>query len=406
MSTATTDMLADEAPPLDKTAAVRPRLEAVDLLRGIVMVVMVLDHTREYFTDIRLDPTDLSKTTAALFLTRWITHFCAPTFIFLAGVSAYLYGCREGRTPRDVSRFLLTRGLWLVALELTLVNFAWTFDPRLENLTLQVIWAIGCSMIALAGLVFLPRTAIALVALAMIFGHNLLDGIRADQLGILRPLWLILHEPGMLIDTPHLKIFALYPLIPWIAVLAAGYAVGPVMRFESPRRRRTLLDIGLVVTFAFLLLRAGGLYGDPVAWPMQTSYLGCALAFLDCEKYPPSLLYLLMTLGPAMIALAAFDRAKGKLAQPLITFGRVPFLYYIAHVFLIHVLAIAVAAAMNIDVAWLFRGLPPMNKPPQFAFGLPLIYTLWLVVVALLYPHCRWFAGVKQRRKDWWLTYL
>jgi uncharacterized membrane protein len=386
--------------PLRVTA--RPRLDSIDLLRGLIMVLMALDHTRDFFGTSAMNPRDVHDPT--LFLTRWVTHFCAPIFIFLAGLSAFLYG-NGGRTRQEVSFFLFTRGAWLVLLEFTVVLFGWTFDPAFNFFVLQVIWAIGGSMIALAGMIHLPRAIIATLALAMIAGHNLLDGIKAEQLQAFGWLWLLLHEPGLMNPVPGLKVLALYPLVPWIGVMAAGYAFGPVMNFPEPQRRRRLLGSGILLVGIFVGLRAVNTYGDPAAWQPSPTWGASLLSFINCEKYPPSLLYLAMTLGPGLVGLALFEGARGRLAGWLITFGRVPFLYYIAHIYLIHLVAVAVAAFADADLAWLFQGTP-MTKPDEYGVSLPVVYVLWLGIVLALYPLCRWFAALKRRRNDWWLSYL
>jgi uncharacterized membrane protein len=384
----------------------RPRLDSIDLLRGLVMVIMVLDHTRDFFGASGMNPRDVNE--PLLFLTRWVTHFCAPTFVFLAGVSAFLYGSRPGRTAGDVSRFLLTRGLWMVLLELTVVNFGWSFDARFEFVALQVIWAIGWSMIALSLLVHLPRVFVAALAVGVIVGHNLLDAFDASHFGALGWLWNILHQPAELQPSADRTILALYPLIPWVGVMAAGYAIGPVMLREPARRRETLMVLGTVAVAAFVLVRATNGYGDPGRWSANAdSVLGPALSFVNCEKYPPSMLFLAMTLGPALLALAAFNRAgDGPLARVLVTFGRAPLLFYVAHLYLLHLLAIGVSLAMTGEAAWLFSATALMNKPAGFGFGLGVVYALWLSVVTMLYPLSKWFAGIKQRRKEWWLSYL
>jgi uncharacterized membrane protein len=380
----------------------RARLDSIDLLRGLIMVLMVLDHTRDFFGISAMNPRDVHD--PALFLTRWVTHFCAPIFIFLAGLSAFLYGTR-GRTRQEVSLFLFTRGAWLVLLELTVVLFGWTFDPAFNFFVLQVIWAIGWSMIALAGLIHLPHVALVAFALSVIAGHNLLDGIRAEQLPGFAPLWLLLHEPGFLQPAPGIKVLAVYPLVPWIAVMAAGYAFGPVMNFPERQRRRWLIGTGVSLVGVFVVLRALNVYGDPVAWQPSASWSASVLSFINCEKYPPSLLYLAMTLGPGLIALALFENVRGRLAGWLITFGAVPFFYYIVHIYLIHVVAIAAAAFAGADLAWLFQD-PIGTKPNGYGVSLPLIYVLWFAFLLALYPLCRWFAALKQRRHDWWLSYL
>jgi uncharacterized membrane protein len=383
----------------------RVRLDSIDLLRGLVMVLMALDHTRDFFTASGFNPRDVSD--PALFLTRWITHFCAPVFVFLAGTSAFLYGARV-RTAREVSRFLFTRGLWLVLLEVTIVRFAWTFSVFPDFVPLQVIWVIGISMMVLSGLIHLPRWAIGGVGIGMIVGHNLLDGIQAEQLGQFGWLWNVLHQPALLRPASDVAVFALYPLIPWIGVMAAGFALGPVMLLEPTHRRRWLIGLGVVVTVGFVLLRSTNVYGDPAPWALYDNLSATVLSFLNTEKYPPSALYLAMTLGPALVALAEFESARGKLARVFIIFGRVPLFYYVAHLLLLHTLAVVSAAAVLGDIAWLFGGLPigAEAKPEGYGLGLPGVYLLWILVVAALYLPCRWFAKLKRRRNDVWLSYL
>ena len=381
---------------------VRPRLDAIDLLRGLVMAVMVLDHVRDFVAGGAMNPRDVHD--PALFLTRWVTHFCAPVFVLLAGVSASLYAGR-GRSRGDVALFLLSRGLWLVLLELTVVRFGWTFSLAPDFVVLQVIWAIGVSMIVLAGLVFLPRGVIAALALVVLAGHNLLDGVTADRFGPAGWVWNVLHQPALLSPRSGVTVLPLYSLIPWVAVMAAGYALGPVFRGEPEDRRTALLSIGATVTVAFILLRAINAYGDPTPWSSQGAFVPTLLSFLNCEKYPPSLLYLCMTLGPALMLLAVADGLRGRVATALITLGRVPLAFYVAHVFLVHAIAVFLWGAATGDVRWLFAGLP-ISDPPESGFGLPAVYATWVLALAILYPVCHWFAGVKQRRREWWLSYL
>jgi uncharacterized membrane protein len=383
-------------------AAGRVRLDSVDLLRGLVMLLMALDHTRDFFAAGGPNPRDIAD--PALFLTRWVTHFCAPTFIFLAGVSAFLYGER-GRSVGEVSWFLLTRGLWLILIEFTLMRLCWTFSLHADVFVMQVIWVTGASMVVLAGLVHLPRWAIATIGLAMIAGHNLLDGIDADELGQAGWLWKLLHEPGLIEIGPHARLFVLYVLVPWSGVMAAGYALGPVFRLDLARRRSFLLRTGAAITAGFIVLRASNLYGDPAAWSVQGSALATALSFIDCEKYPPSLLYLMMTLGPALILLALFERAHGAFAGVVTTFGRVPFFFYVVHVAFIHALAVGFAWITVGDVGWMF-GVSFSQKPASYGLGLPGVYIVWLCVLAALYPPCRAFAALKRRRREWWWSYL
>ena len=326
--------------PADPTVATgaRPRLNSIDLLRGLVLMVMALDHTRDFFGASAMNPRDVAE--PALFMTRWITHFCAPIFVLLAGMSAYLYGAR-GRTTGELSRFLLTRGFWLIAIEFTVVRFGWMFAFNLDYFIMQVIFAIGASMVVLAALVHLPRWAIAAIGVTLIAGHNLLDGIKAEDFGALGWVWNILHQPAMLTSADGMRLFALYPLIPWIGVMAAGYALGPLFKAERTARVQWLALLGLAVTAGFVLLRATNLYGDPQAWVAHESVLATLLSFINTEKYPPSLLYLMMTLGPGLLLLAAFETARGRVVDTVVTFGRVPFAYYIAHIYLIHALAVA-----------------------------------------------------------------
>ena len=377
------------------------RLDSIDLLRGLVMVVMALDHTRDFFAAGGFNPRDV--TDPALFLTRWITHFCAPTFVLLTGISAFLYG--TGRQTSEVSRYLFTRGCWLVLIEVTLVRVGWSFNFHFDHLVLQVIFAIGASMIVLAALIHLPRWAIATVGVVMIAGHNMLDGVKAEQLGAAAPIWNLLHQPGLLDLGTNYKLFVLYPLIPWIGVMATGYSLGPLFTTERTVRVQRLFILGGAITAGFVILRASKLYGDPTPWAVQGRPFVTLLSFINCEKYPPSLLYLAMTLGPALLLLAAFERARGIVVDWITTFGRVPFFYYVVHIFLIHALAIVFAWATIGEAPWLLGAFPP-QKPAAYGLGLAGVYTVWILVVISLYPVCRWFADIKRRRTEWWWSYL
>jgi uncharacterized membrane protein len=385
--------------------AARRRVNSIDLLRGLVMALMALDHTRDFFAAGSMNPRDFAE--PAVFLTRWVTHFCAPTFILLAGVSAHLHGAR-GRSTQEISRFLLTRGLWLILIELTLVRFAWRFNFDLKVVVFQVIWVIGASMVVLAGLVHLPRWIIAVVGLGVILGHNLLDGIRAEHFvtagWVWGWAWSFLHQPALLRGGSWAA-YPLYSLLPWVGVMALGYAMGPIMQLEQARRRRLLLALGAGVCVGFVLLRASNLYGDPVAWTAQDGWLATALSFIDCQKYPASLLYLMMTLGPAMMALAAVEGARGRLAGWATTIGRVPLLYYVLHLYLIHGLAVLFATITLGDSSWLFAG-SPLHKPADYGLPLSGVYAVWLCVVIALYPVCRRFAALKQNRREWWWSYM
>ena len=362
------------------------------------MALMALDHTRDFFSGGGWNPRDV--TDPALFLTRWITHFCAPTFIFIAGLAAYLYGA-WGRSLAETSRFLFTRGLLLILIEFTVVKLGWTFSFNFDQLAAGVIWAIGASMVVLAALVYLPRVALAIVAVALIVGHNLLDGIRAENLGSVGWVWYFLHQPGFVRLGNGTTVFVLYPLIPWIGVMAAGYALGPVMELDAEIRRRQLLRLGVVITAGFVLLRATNLYGDPAPWTMQETWSATVLSFLNCEKYPPSLLFLMMTHGLALLLLAAFENVRGRLARWLTTYGRVPFFFYVTHLYLIHGLAVAFVLAMYSSLSGSLSA-----ETRAVALSLAGVYLVWLFVLILLYPLCHWFAALKQRRTELWWSYL
>lgn len=393
------------------TEATPQRLASIDLLRGIVMVLMALDHTRDFFTNAFFNPLDLAQTTPALFFTRWITHYCAPIFVLLAGAGAYLYGV-NGRSSGEVARFLFTRGLLLIVLEFTLVHLGWFFQFEYHFLLAQVIWMIGWSMVILAGLVLLrlPLWGMATLGILMIAGHNLLDSISADEFGLLQWIWIILHEPDIIQLAPGRQMLAYYPLVPWMGVIAIGYALGKLFLFTPPIRQKWLLGLGIVTTLAFILLRWNNLYGDPQPWSPQTSALLTCLSFVNTDKYPPSLLFLLMTLGPAFLLLAFFERVNtaNGLARALMIFGQVPLFYYVLHLIVIHAAAVLFSYARHGEASWLF-GTDWMFRaglPAGYGYGLPLVYLVWLGVVILLYPVCYWFAQFKKRTRSPWLSYF
>ncbi len=381
-----------------KRVRARTRLASIDLLRGLVIVLMALDHVRDYFTAARFSPLDLEQTDPPLFLTRWITHFCAPVFVLLAGVSARLVAQRC--TTDELRRFLLTRGLWLIVLEFTVVTFAWTVNLRYEyGLVMQVIWALGVSMIALAALVGLPVRVVAFVGLVLVAGHNLLDGVTPVQFVAWAPLWNVLHVQG---PTPFG--FVLYPLLPWVGVMALGFALGGVYAWDAPRRRRTLIAIGAAAILAFVVLRLANGYGDPQPWTRQATATLTVLSFLNVSKYPPSLLYLLATLGPALVMLAMFETVRGRFAAVIEVFGRVPLFFYVLHIALAHLAAGLIALWMGFGTAVLADMF--LKLPDGWGFGLAGVYLAWAGVLATLYPVCHWFSDVKRRRRDWWLAYL
>ncbi len=401
----------------------RRRLDSIDLLRGIVMVIMLLDHSRAFLHAgvLQYDPTDLTRTSTAVFFTRWITHFCAPVFVFLAGTGAYLQLMR-GKSKGELSRFLWTRGLWLIVVEFVVVRAVVTFnfDPSFIGVA-QVIWAIGVSMIVLAALVHLPLLAIAAISLAMIALHNLLDAVQVlsptePATSPLQMLWVILHQQGLLQFGANGPVaFVLYPLIPWIGVMAIGYVFGALYHREPDARRRTVLVLGAALTALFLLLRAVNIYGDPSPWAVQETAGFSALSFLNTTKYPPSLLFLLMTMGPALLALVWFERldARGAtLRAPyrwLVVFGRVPLFFYVLQWLVAHFAGIAANLVTGRDPGYLLFGPPGFVPAPEGAgFPLWVVYAGWIGGTILLYFPCRWFADLKRRRgRDWtWLSYM
>lgn len=404
--------MSTSAAPLDTGAIARPspppraeRVRGLDILRGLVILLMVIDHVRWFLSEARFDPTDPAQTTPALFLTRWITHFCAPVFMLLAGAGAHL-ALGRGRTRRGLSWYLLTRGLWLLLLEVTVARFGWQFNLDYGYTGLLVFWALGWSMIALAGLVLLPRPVVAAAALLMIGGHNLLDPIAPSAWGAWAWLWTVLHAAGTISLAPGVELFVLYPLVPWIGVMAAGYLFGGLVELPPARRDRAFLVLGLVLTAAFVGLRLLNRYGDPAPWSEQAAGWRTALSFLNTTKYPASLLFLLMTLGPAVALLPALERAHGRLAEAVRTIGRVPLFFWLLHVPLIHLIAVGFSLLRYGEVIpWLVSN-PPTPLPEGYGYGLPVVWAVTAAVILLLYPACTWFAALKRRRRDSWLDYL
>ena len=371
------------------------RIQSIDILRGIIMIVMALDHVRDYFHAYKGDPTDLARAGTVLFFTRWVTNFCAPVFVFLSGTSVFL-SMSNGKTMREKSGQVLSRGLWLVVLELSVVYMGWMFEVDFHHLFLQVIWAIGVSMVCLSVLMWLPRGVLLAVALVMIGGHNMLDGWQpAGRWG---KVWDLLHVQGMIGYGHGNTIMVIYPLIPWIGVMAAGYCFGAVFKMDVAQRNRSLYGIGGGTITLFVLLRGLNVYGDPVPWERQATVWRTVLSFIKCSKYPPSLLYLLMTLGPAIAAMPLLERMGGAVGGVFKVYGRVPLFYYILHIYLIH--AIALTASY---IFWNGEPVGPFGHP---GYALWVVYVVWAAVVAILYLPCRWFMRIKMSHRKWWLSYL
>jgi uncharacterized membrane protein len=398
----------------------RTRITSIDVLRGLVMIVMVLDHTRDYvhIDGIFGDPTDLATTTPMLFMTRWITHLCAPAFVFLAGVSAYLQKA-NGMPVRDLSRFLWTRGLWLVVLEFTVVRIGTWFNVDYTFLgVLQVIWTLGVCMTILAALVYMPLSATAGVGIAMIVLHNAFDSVRvvgwqgpgSPVPGVWATLWIVLHQTGEILQVfGGPVVLVIYPLIPWIGVIALGYACGSLYTLDAARRQSLLWRIGLGLVAAFVVLRATNLYGDPSPWSAQPTIALTMFSFIKVTKYPASLLYLLVTLGPSLIALAWFERfGPSRVRNLVVRLGRVPLFFYLLQWPLAHLVAVLASLAAGKDVGYYF--VNPLSlattRPAGAGFDLPVVYLCWLVVLIVLIPLCLWYAGVKERHRSSWLRYL
>jgi uncharacterized membrane protein len=388
------------------------RLSGIDMLRGLVIVIMAIDHVRDYFiVAAQQDPATDPNVTLSVFATRWITHFCAPVFVFLAGTSAGLMAARKSQA--ELRRFLFLRGLWLIAIEWLVVSTASTFAPggiaELDGQVVvinQVIWAIGASMVALSGLATLGRRACLALGVAIVAGHNLLDLFwpATSLLDQQWPLWVALHAQITLRAGPFLFVFV-YPVLPWIAVMLLGFGCAGVFDLPPARREATLLRASVAMIAAFVLMRASGIYGDPNPWQWQPAgMVATVVDFINTTKYPPSLLFLLMTLGPAAAVCAFADRFTGGLKDVLVTFGRVPFAFYVAHIFLIHALSVILGVAQGFGVRQMMTLF--LFYPKGYGLGLPGVYAVWLLVVVLLYPLCRWVAAIKQRRRDWWLSYV
>ena len=379
------------------------RVESVDVVRGAIMIVMALDHTRDFFGVPAVSPTDPARAGAALFLTRWVTDVCAPGFFLFTGTGAYLSLRRK--PAGELSRFLFTRGLWLIFVELVILRcLGYQFNADYRVTMLLVLWALGWSMIVLSALVHVPLKAVTAFGLVLIAGHNLLDGIRPAT-----ALLAVLHGPGFVVNGPH-AVFASYPLIPWIGVTAAGFGLGRIYDWAPERRRTFLARAGLLLIASFAALRAINLYGDPSRWRAQASASATVLSFLNATKYPPSLLFLLMTLGPLLLALRVVDGGTPAWLRPALVLGKVPMFYYVTHFTLIHLLAVAACYARYGDAHWMFESPDlahyPFSAPPEWGYSLLVVYAIWIGVVVALYPACRWFAALKQRRHDAWLSYL
>lgn len=397
----------------------RNRIQSIDLLRGIVMVIMALDHVRDFFykapggagVELATDPTNMATTTPELFFTRWITHFCAPVFIFLAGTSIFLMG--QKKSKKELSSFLIKRGFWLVLVEIIIITFGWRFDPEFHLFILQVIWAIGISMIIMGVLVLLSWNVIFILGLVIVFGHNLLDypsindGLKGSHLSNLIYFSQFSVIP---LDGGSRIVIVVYAFLPWLGVMMLGYCFGKLFqKTVNPEWRKTMLiRIGVGLILLFLVLRFINLYGDPLPWSEQNrGSVFTFLSFLNLNKYPPSLMFLCMTLGPAILLLAFLENIQNVFTRIVSVFGRVPMFYYILHFYIIHLLVV---------IAFYLEGYTSKDiespgalfffRPGDLGYGLPGVYGIWLLVVVLLYPLCKWYDRYKSTHRHWWLSYI
>jgi uncharacterized membrane protein len=387
------------------------RIQSIDILRGAVMIIMAIDHSRDYFHLHAFDddPTNLATTTPFLFFTRFITHFCAPVFLLLSGTSAFLAG--QKRSRQEHSMFLIKRGLWLVLVELLVVTLSWTFNPFYNVFILQVIWAIGWSMVILGLLVRTSDTIIFITGLILFVGHNLLDFIAVPQQGIAGILWTIFFKATFtfLPVGENRGFLDVYAILPWTSVMLLGYSMGRFFTssYGQEKRKKALLGLGFALIAFFIAVRMTNIYGDPKPWSQQKDALYTFFSFINVTKYPVSLLYLCITLGPALIVLALIEKLQNKFTDILIVYGRVPFLYYIMHFYLLHIIAVIIFFATGHGTNEIVDPtLPFLFRPLHYGYGLWVVYGVWLFVVVVLYWPCKWFNQYKATHYQWWLSYV
>ena len=386
------------------------RIESIDFLRGLVMIIMALDHVRDYFFfgSFTSNPTDLDSTTPLLFYTRIITHYCAPVFVLLTGTSAYLYGVKKDK--KTLSKFLLTRGIWLIFLEIVINNFIWFFDPSYSFIVLQVIWAIGFSMLFLSGIIYFSNKIISIIGLAIIFLHNLFDVFVFEGNSLDAIVWYFLHQQSLIKISDYTSLVFGYPIIPWIGLMALGYVIGSLYtNYQTKDRIALLMKYGIYSILTFLILRLTNFYGEPNPFGIQKNITFSIMALFNTTKYPPSLQYLLMTIGPALIILSVIEKYKNKVTDFFIVFGRVPLFYYFSHVLIIHSLAIILLFINNKDYSIMLNMtplLPDQNQLMEYGYPLWVVYVIWFIVILILYPLCYKYMKYKSNSKKWWLSYL
>ena len=388
----------------------RNRIYSLDLLRGLVMIIMALDHTRDFFhfDSFLHDPLDLNTTTPLLYFTRWITNFCAPVFVFLAGTSIYLQSLRKSKN--ELSALLVKRGLWLIFVEVVFITFSWTFDLGFQIFILQVIWAIGISMVFMGAISRMPYKVILILGLIIVLGHNMLDYFPSTHTGF---VWDLLHNGNFSTYqiTPNRNITIVYPFLPWLGLMMMGYSMGKWFEKDVSEaiRKPKLIITGTLLILAFIILRFINQYGDPNAWVQQKSFLFTLLSFCNVNKYPPSIMFMCITIGPALLFLAFAENMNNRISRAISVYGKVPFFYYVLHFYLLHTICM---------VLFLIRGHAFFEPTPDIwgipfrfqivgeGYSLGVVYLIWLSVVLLLFPLCKWFAAYKQKHNYGWLSYL
>ncbi|HNP22803.1 MAG TPA: heparan-alpha-glucosaminide N-acetyltransferase domain-containing protein [Panacibacter sp.] len=386
------------------------RVNSIDILRGLVMLIMALDHVRDFFhlNSVTQNPTDLASTTPMLFFTRWITHFCAPTFVLLSGVSAFIAGQRK--TKKELSRFLMQRGLWLIIVEIVVMTFALSFNPFYSVIFFQILWALGFSMIMLGLLVKTSTKLILVTGLVLVFGHNIFDFIHLPDHSFGKTLvGIFLNGAQTILPVgPGRFIAIFYTALPWTGIMLLGYSLGAFYQQPNATKRRQLLfALGLCVTVLFVVLRSLNFYGDPSRWSTQKDGLFTFLSFINTTKYPPSLLFVCMTIGPALMLLSAIEKAQNKFSSILMVYGRVPFFYFVLHFYIIHLLCVIFFFATGFGVKDIVDPVIPfLFRPQKFGFDLWVVYVIWFCLIIFMYWPCRWFGKYKATHKKWWLSYV
>jgi uncharacterized membrane protein len=396
---------------MSATLPAKQRIHSIDILRGAIMLIMAIDHVRDYFHigALTSEPTNLATTTPLIFFSRWITHFCAPTFVFLSGLSAYLAGTR--RTKSELSSFLIKRGLWLIFIEVVFITLALSLNPLYNVIVLQVIWVIGISMILLGLLVRLPVWVIGAIGLLIIVGHDMLNNIKLTTNGIedvIMKLLFTARGTVIFLDKTHM-ILALYAILPWTGIMLLGYSFGSLYqaKYKPVDRKIMLVYASLFLFLAFMALRIGNSYGDPAPWSAQKNSMFTFMSFLNISKYPPSLMYTCLTLSAALLVLALTEKAAGKLAGFFTVYGSVPFFYYVLHFYIIRTLTIIVFFLQGYKTSQIINPKSPfLFTPPGFGFSIGYVYLLWLAIILSLYYPCKWFSNYKKMHKQWWLSYL